>query len=116
MNDGLGGGGGIELVAAGDQVFAQIVMVVDFAIEDDPDRTVLVRDRLVAAGDVNDRKAAHSDGGLARDVIAFIIRPAVSDHAAHPRNQVARRVHVRSHIRSNYSSNTTHNRPYISDY
>jgi hypothetical protein len=41
----------------------------------------------VAAGDVDDREAAHAEQQLIVDVRAFVIRPAMQDGAAHARQQ-----------------------------
>ena len=42
VDDGLGVGVGVERVAVGDELGAQLAVVVDLAVEDDPDRAVLV--------------------------------------------------------------------------
>ena len=50
------------------ELFAEFAVVVDFAVEDDPDGTVLVRDRLLSAFEIDDGQAAMTErritGGL----------------------------------------------------
>jgi len=45
---------GTEAPALGDQLVAQFDIVEDFAIEDSPHRPVLVRNGLIAGGEVDD--------------------------------------------------------------
>src|SRR5205085_2292355 len=65
VHDDLGVRVRAKLVAAFQQVFAQRREVVNLAVEDDPDRFVLVADRLLPARQINDRKAAHAE----RDIV-----------------------------------------------
>ena len=59
-----------EAMAAAEESVPQRAVVVDFAVEDDPDRAVFVGQRLMSAGDVEDGEAAMSQGdaglGIAR--------------------------------------------------
>ena len=57
VDDGFGVGLGAEAMAAGLELAAELAMVVDLAVEDDPDRAVFVGHRLLAAGPVDDRQA-----------------------------------------------------------
>ena len=50
-----------EMVAARLEIAAQLAMVVDLAVEDDPDRAVFVGHRLVAAGAIDDRQTAMAE-------------------------------------------------------
>jgi len=44
---------------------AQLLVVIDFAIEHNPNRTVFVRERLMAAFEVDDREAAKAQTDIA---------------------------------------------------
>ncbi len=48
MNDGFRIGIRPEGVTARDQIVAQLFIVVDFAVENDPDRSVFIRDGLMS--------------------------------------------------------------------
>src|SRR5262245_371312 len=66
MDDGFGVTARAQLVAPRDQQTAKFAVVVYFAVEDDPDRTVFVRDRLAPRGQIDNREPAHAhrDVGL----------------------------------------------------
>src|SRR5437762_4132367 len=83
MNDRLGVAGGLEDVAAPLQVAPQLLVVVDLAVEDDPDGAVFVRDRLEAVAEIDDAETAHADRDAVPDVDTFIVRTAVGHDAAH---------------------------------
>ena len=51
----------VERVPAGVELRAQLAIVVDLAVEDHPDRAVLVADRLMAAGEIDDAQPAHAE-------------------------------------------------------
>ena len=63
-------------------------MVVDLAVENDPDSPVLVAHRLLAAADVHDRKAPMCQPGAAVDDQPLSVRPAVRDAVAHPHEPI----------------------------
>src|SRR5205823_4518683 len=58
----LGVGVGGKDVAARHQLSAQLAIIVNLAVEDELDGSVLVGDGLAAAVEVDDRQAAHADG------------------------------------------------------
>ena len=68
----------------------QVAEVVDFAVEDDPHRAVFVGQRLLAAGQVDDRQPPVSQGHAGRcrptfgEVGAFAVRAAMAQHGRHP--------------------------------
>ena len=64
---------------------AQLAEVVDLAVEDGADRAVLVRDRLMAALDVDDREAADPERGARPDPPASLIGAAMDDRRRHLR-------------------------------
>src|SRR6516225_6154392 len=59
-----------ETVSRGQELPAQLMVIVDLAVEDDRDGAVLVGDRLVATGDVDDAQAPHAHGDAVADEIA----------------------------------------------
>ncbi len=63
---------------------AQFGVVVDLAVEDDDDRTVLVVHRLLAAADVDDREPPVAKPHARLGVEAVAIRAAMADRRRHP--------------------------------
>ena len=63
---------------------ADLVMVVDLAVEHDDDRAILVEDRLLASGDVDDAQAAHAERDAVITRRSVLRRPGpVLDRGAH---------------------------------
>ena len=69
----------LQRVAAGEQLLAQLGVVVDLAVEDDDDGAVLVGHRLRAAGDVEDREPPVAEADAVADVEAVAVGAAVDD-------------------------------------
>src|SRR5215217_356092 len=78
-------------MTGGAQAIAQGRVVVDLPVLDDVDRAVLVRDRLIAALEVDDRQAARPDPRDAVDVLAPAVGPAVAQGRGHRRDQLTPR-------------------------
>jgi hypothetical protein len=70
-------------MAARDELLAQGEMVVDLAVEHDPQRAVFVRNRLMPARDIDNAEPAHADARRAVGIEAFVVGPAMGDDAAH---------------------------------
>ena len=83
VDDRLGIAPRTEAMAAGDQVATQLVMIVDLAVENDLDRAVLIPDRLLPAGDIDDREPAHAERDLRSDEVPAIVGSAMDDRVAH---------------------------------
>ncbi len=83
VNDDFGVRPGLEAVTALLELRAQLLEVVDFAVEDDPHRLFPVGHRLVTAGEIDDRQATETQSEAARHQIPFVVRPAVRDGAGH---------------------------------
>jgi hypothetical protein len=83
VNDGLGVGVGVEAVTAGTQVVAQLAIVVDFAVEDDPDRAVFIANRLMTAREVDDAQPSHPQRDTIVHEHTFIVRTPMPDDLAH---------------------------------
>src|SRR6266849_2080622 len=60
VDDRLGIAGRAEDVTASHEIPAEIVEVVDLPVEDDPDRTVLVANGLIAGMQVDDAEPSHA--------------------------------------------------------
>lgn len=71
-------------VAAGVEVGAQLLEVVDLAVEDDRDGAGLVGRRLVALVEVDDAQPPMPERRPPGDVDAAVVRPAVQDRQGHP--------------------------------
>ncbi len=67
----------------------ELLVVVDLAVEYDDDRAVLVVERLLAGGDIDDREAAMREPHASVDVIALAIGPAMGLRSIHPREHCA---------------------------
>src|SRR3979490_2836026 len=59
MDDGFGVAAGAILGAARDQIATQFLVVIDFAVVNNPNISVFIADRLVPALHVNDAEPAH---------------------------------------------------------
>src|SRR5438034_5115361 len=70
-------------MAAPFEIAAQLAVVVDLPVEDDPDRTVLVADRLLPVLKVDDAQPTHSEPDPVAEIDAFIVGTAVDHRAAH---------------------------------
>jgi hypothetical protein len=66
---------------------SELLEVVNFSVENDPDGSVLVKHRLVASSQIDDAKAAHTEARSVFDEDAFVIRTAVHNSLAHAVNR-----------------------------
>ena len=62
---------------------SEFAVIVNFAVQNDGDRTVFVENRLMASGHVNDRKPPMAESDSSGDVKTFVVRPAMSKRAGH---------------------------------
>ncbi len=83
VNDGLGIAVRAVVVAALDELFAQGKMVINFAVEHDPERAVFVRNRLMSTRNVDNAEPPHADSDPAVRIKTFVVGPAMADYAAH---------------------------------
>ncbi len=83
VHDGLGVAAGPVAMAVRLEAGAQGGVVVDLAVEGDPDPLVLVRHRLLAARDVHDGEAAVGEADRPVDPEPFAVRAAMAEHVAH---------------------------------
>src|SRR5208282_893519 len=92
MQNGFGVAVRPELMAPRQEIRAQIAIVIDFTVEGNPDGLVLVGDRLVAAGQVNDAQAPIPQAQRAVQVKALVVRPTMHHRvrSALERNRISR--------------------------
>src|SRR5215813_12839022 len=95
-----------ELVAARKEPPAQFGKVVNLAVEDHPDRAVLVADRLTARGQVDDRKPPHPHRDVLFEIESFIVGPAMHDGRSHGARSLV--ISRSSQVSINESENTAH--------
>ena len=74
---------GAEAVALALQLIAELSVVVDLAVEHHGDRPVLVVDRLVAAGQIDDAQPRHAEADAVRDHRASVVGTPMRDRRAH---------------------------------
>ena len=75
-----------EAVSVFEETCAQLEMVVELAVLSRPDRGVLVRERLVAGGHVDNAQAPGTDHDAEVRVNAAIIRPPMRHRVRHRLN------------------------------
>ena len=85
-------------MTAGLELAAQLAVVVNFAVEDDPDRARLVVHRLPAARQIDDAEAPHAEGEPRLNVHAFVVGSPVADHVAHPVDEGEFRLETRRRL------------------
>ena len=105
MDDDFGVAAGPEDVSALLEVVPQLAVVVDLAVEDDPDRAVFVGHRLMPALEVDDAQPAHAERDAVSEIHALIVRAAVHDGRAHVADLV---LGYRRAVPADDSSNAAH--------
>ncbi len=83
MNERLGVAVRLEAMPSRDQVTSQFLIAVDFAVENDPDGAVFVRDWLMTGIEVDDAEPPHAEAAWPVDMEALVIRPAMANPVAH---------------------------------
>ena len=81
VDDDLGVAAGAEAVAERLELGAQLDVVEDLAVEDDPQRAVLVGQRLLAGRQVDDGQAGVRQAGALVAIGPELVRPAVPERA-----------------------------------
>jgi hypothetical protein len=97
---------GIKSMAALDQVFAQFGKVVDFPVEDDPNRPIFIKNWLVTARKVDDAKSPHPQPRTVLDEKTFVIRAPMHDCLAHAVNYPG--IDLVAGDRTHYARYSTH--------
>ena len=92
----LGVARGGESMTACREIRAECHVVVDFAVEDDPDGAALVGDGLLSRGHIDNGQTPHAEGNPVFDVDPLVIWATMSDCGAHaPHQSAIPRGHVR---------------------
>ena len=112
VNDSFSIAVGIELVAELFEFFAQLAIVVDLAVENNPCRAVLIMNRLLSVREIDDREPSHRQSHAIAEIETVIVRTAMTNGLIHAREQLAIN---RSAVFVNYSCNATHGllRPFL---
>ena len=83
MDPRLGVAAGRQAMPARQELPAQLGVLEQLAVERDPDRAVLVADRLPAPGQVDDRQPPGPQRHARLDVDLLVVRTAMGDRAGH---------------------------------
>ena len=83
MHDDFGIGLTLEDMPFGEEEFAQLLVVINLAVENDPDIVVFVGQRLMAALDVNNAQTPHGQADILFDEEAFVVGPSMRDSSIH---------------------------------
>jgi hypothetical protein len=87
VDDGFGVAVGVEGVTQFFELFPQLEIVVDLAVEDYPGTAISIVNGLLTAFEVDNCEATHRQTHRAVDVEAILVRPAVTNGVIHPRQQ-----------------------------
>src|ERR1700674_4883369 len=58
-------------------------MIIDFAVEDNPNGPILVGHRLVASAQIHNAESPEPEGHGRTEVVSNIVRSAVNEHLGH---------------------------------
>ncbi len=105
MDDRFGVAVGVEGVSEFFELLAQLEIVVDLAVKNDPRRAILIVNRLLPALEIDDREAAHCQADGSVDIEAVFVRAAMPDRFIHAGQQ---RFVNRLAVVSNESNDSTH--------
>ncbi len=94
MDDGFRVAARAVAVPVGLQPSPQFSVIVNLAVEDDPDIMILVGQRLVAAFHVDNAQPPHGQADIFFDEEALVIGPAMHDAAVHARQHLSLNVPV----------------------
>ena len=83
MQDDFGIGFRAEDVTVGFKLASEIVEIINFPIEDDPYRFFDVGHGLMSASQIDDGEPAKAEPQWTVEIVAFVIRPAMSDRRRH---------------------------------
>jgi hypothetical protein len=70
-------------VSPGLKVFPQIRMVINFAVEDDPNTAILIAQGLMPGFYVNNAEATHRESDVFLQKNPFVVGPTVNDLLVH---------------------------------
>src|SRR5574341_508975 len=96
---------GIELVAKLLELLAQLAIVVNLSIENDPFRAIAAMNWLLPGCQIDNGKTAHREADAVTEVKAVIVGPAVINRLVHPLEQMT--IDGRA-VCANHACNATH--------
>jgi hypothetical protein len=108
VNDRLGVANGPVLVPALFKSGTQIAVVVNFAVENDPDAIVFVRHRLAPAAQIHNGQTTVSQPDAVAQVQSRVIRPSMRQSVAHHDQPRLADVAIQL-FRNGDAANATHN-------
>ena len=106
MHNGFGIALGTVAMASGLQVPAQLLVIVDFPIEDDPNTFVFIVDRLMTGLNVDDAEPAHRQADICFGENSVVIRPAVDNLLVHSQQHFA--IHSLVPVWREHTADSTH--------
>src|SRR5437667_8574602 len=89
VNDSFSIAVGIELVAELFELLAQLAIVVDLAVENNPCRAVLIMNRLLSVGEIDNREASHRQSDAVAEIEPVVVRTTMMNRFVHAREQLA---------------------------
>src|ERR1700686_352080 len=95
-----------------DQIAAQFLVVINFAVAHYPDGAIFVGDGLMASLKVNDAKPTHGEANISCDVESIVVRTTMRELAVHFRQLLTR--HVASPIELENAANAAHSSSLVS--
>jgi hypothetical protein len=87
MNNDLSVGPSPKGVTLAQQKCSQLLEIVDFAVEYDPEGTILVRQRLMPSVQVYDGEPPMTQTHLTSNIDPFVVGAAMTNRIQHPTNQ-----------------------------
>jgi hypothetical protein len=106
MDDCLGVSLCPEYMAAAEQVLAKLLVVVNFAVENNVDAAVLIRQWLVTAAEVNNGEAAKAKANRTVDEISVVVWAAMADCVRHALDESRR--NTSPMIKEKFSADSAH--------
>ena len=106
MDPELGIAPGGERMASREEFLLELGVLEDLAVLGHPDRAVLIAEGLAAAGEVDDRQPARSQGQPRLDVDVLVVGSAVGDRTGHRQEPRCGKFPMASEI--DCSGNATH--------
>src|SRR5262249_53252417 len=106
MHNHFGVGLRLEDMSLGLEELAQLAIVIDFPVKDDPYASILIGDRLMASIQVNDREPAKAETDRSRRVVTFVVGTTMFNRVRHPLQQ--RRRDTPARVKIKFSANPAH--------
>ena len=85
VNDNLGVAAGAKTMAPRLEILGDVLESVKFAIQDNPDRAILIRERLTAIREIHDRqpRVDQQNRSRAAEIVPPLIGPTMADRRNH---------------------------------